>query len=630
MTGTKTRRKKSEGMGYRTRTRIKTANLFRRVIRTTLQKTEELTVSQWAERFRVLDESSNISGRWSNGVTPYLVGIMNTLNDDYIREVYLCKGSQLGGTEVLINMLMYIVDRSPAPTMIVYPSDDLAKDISNDKLKPSFRLVPQVKKLFLENSSKELRLKFKTMVLYLRGAGSPSKLASKAIKYLFFDEIDKMAGASKKEASPYNLAMERVKTYKSQSKVYACSTPTLATNYIWGLHDNADEVRHYFVPCPHCGDMIELVWNQIKYDEDEENKLSPYDRAKTSKYVCQSCGCIIEDKDKPKMLKAGEWRAVKKRGVGRPKTVGFWISSLYSIFLTWADIAEEFLKSKHDPELLQNFVNSWLAEPWEDTQLKTSKELVLERQTQIPEMVIPAWAKILTGGVDVQEGSLYYTIRAWGDYMTSQNVTHGQVLSLADIEQIMNLEWKREDGAKMIVGLALLDSGFQADEIYQFCLTNSDWAKPCKGASNPLQGHYKISQINKPGSRVDGISLVWVDGGKYKDSISARMRKENGIGSWMVYAGCDEEYASQVTAEHKINVRKPNGKTVTEWKPKKSHGDNHYLDAEVYAMAAADLMNVRTLHLQQEEQEEPEAEMQEPEEPSWIPDTSSWLGGLGG
>ncbi len=123
--------------------------------------------------------------------------------------------------------------------------------------------------------------------------------------------------------------------------------------------------------------------------------------------------------------------------------MGFWISSLYSIFLTWADIAEEFLKSKDDPELLQNFVNSWLAEPWEDTKLKTSKELVMERQTELPEMIVPEWAKILTGGVDVQESSLYYTIRAWGDYMTSQNIAHGQVFSLTDIEQIMNLEWQR-------------------------------------------------------------------------------------------------------------------------------------------------------------------------------------------
>lgn len=277
---------------------------------------EELTVSEWAEKYRVLDESSNISGKWSNSITPYLVGIMDSINDPHIREIYFCKSSQVGGTEALINILGYLIMEEPAPAMIVYPSDDLAKDISNDKLKPAFRLIPQIRKIFYENSSKELRLKFKTMILYLRGAGSPSKLASKAIKYLFFDEIDKMGGASKKEASPFNLAMERVKTYKSQSKVYACSTPTLSTNYIWALHDNADEVRHYFVPCPHCREMIELKFANIVFAKDDEKKMSPYDRAKTAVFVCPECGCEILDSDKPAMLRAGEWKAVKKRGVG--------------------------------------------------------------------------------------------------------------------------------------------------------------------------------------------------------------------------------------------------------------------------------------------------------------------------
>lgn len=613
-------------MGRWQRSRKKTANLFKRVIQRTLAKPEELTVSQWAEKYRVLDDSSNLSGRWSNDVTPYLIGIMDTINDDYVREIYFCKGSQVGGTEVLINMLMYIIDKAPAPTMIVYPSDDLAADISKERLIPAFRLVPQIKAAFLENQSKELKLKFKTMVLHLRGAGSPSKLASKAIKYLFFDEIDKMGGASKKEASPYSLAMERIKTYKAQSKVYACSTPTLSTNYIWKLHSEADEIRHFFVPCPHCGEMIELLMKQIKFDEDENKELSYYDRAKTAKYICQECGCVIENKDKPKMLREGEWRTIQKRGIGRAKKVGFWLSSLYSIFLTWSDIAEEFLKSKEDPETFQNFVNSWLAEPWEDTKLKTSKDLVMERQTELPAMSVPAWAKLLTGGVDVQEGSLYYTIRAWGDFMTSQNITHGQVMSFQDIEQVMNLEWEREDGGKMIVNMALIDSGFQPDDTYEFCITNSNWAMPCKGSSNPMQTHYRISQINKPGTKVDGIRLVMVDGGKYKDNIAARMRRDNGTGSWMVYQGCDEDYADQVTSEHKISIRKGNGKTVQAWVQKKSHGDNHYLDTEVYAMAAADILGVRSLHLQQELEETQQSPKQQhaPEE-QWIEVNDNWI-----
>lgn len=613
-------------MSQRSRSREKTKRLFQRVVRKTLKPQPVLLVSDWAEQNRILDDSSNLAGKWSNDITPYLVDIMNTINDPDIRQTYFCKASQIGGTAALINMLCYIIMQQPAPTMIVYPSDDLAKDVSNDFLKPAFRLIPEIKQNFLENSSSELKLKFKSMLLYLRGAGSPAKLSSKPIKYLFFDEIDKMGGASKKEASPYNLAMERTKTFRPQEKVFACSTPTLKTNYIWDLHDNADEVRHYFVHCPHCGEHIELKFKQIIFDKDESKTMSNYERAQTAVYVCQACGCEIQDSDKPKMLRGGEWRVVKKRGVDKAKTVGFWINSLYSIFLKWADIVEEFLKSKDDPEKLQNFVNSWLGEAWEDTKLKTTEDLVMERQTDIPEFVVPAWAKMLTGGVDVQETSLYYTIRAFGDYTTSQNITHGQVLSFADIERVMNLEYKTEDGRSIVVELALIDSGYQSDATYDFCVDNSDWATPIKGTSNPMRDRYKISKVNKQDSKAYGMQMIIVDGDQIKDSIAARMQRDNGTGSWMVYKGCDEEYAKQVTAEHKVSVRAGNGKKVLKWVPKHSHADNHYLDCEVYAMTAAEIRGVRNMHLQTEKKPDKKPEPMPTPEENWISENENWLG----
>ena len=196
--------------------------------------------------------------------------------------------------------------------------------------------------------------------------------------------------------------------------------------------------------CPHCGEEILLQWKQVKFDANPEKKLSPYERAQTAVYVCEKCGCEILDKDKPKMLRDGEWKAVKKRGVGSPKTIGFHINSLYSIFITWADAVEEFLKSKDDPDELQNFVNSWLAEPWEDTQLKTTEDLVKERQTEFEEMEVPDWAIELTGGVDVQENSVYWVIRAWGEHWTSQLIARGQELNLYKVDEIMNLYYRKD------------------------------------------------------------------------------------------------------------------------------------------------------------------------------------------
>ena len=433
-----------------------------------------------------------------------------------------------------------------------------------------------------------------------------------------------MDGASKKEASPYNLAKERTSKFTYSKKIYTCSTPTLKTNYVWQIHEEADEQRQYFVPCPHCGEYITFAFKQIKFPSEEG--MSNEERAEQAVYVCQECGCLITDKDKIKMLRRGEWRDTKKTCEGKPRKVSFWLNALYSRFLTWKEIAMEFLDSKEDPEKLQNFVNSWLAEPWEDTRLRTNADLVLEHQTQTKEFVVPDWAKMLTAGVDVQENCLYWTIRAWGDFLTSQNISHGQAFSFTELERIMNLEYRTEDGSPMVISLALIDSGYNADSVYDFCVENSEWALPSKGSSNPMLSHYKMSTINKAGSKAYGMNLVLIDTGKYKDMIAGRMRKPSGSGSWMVYAGCDREYAEQVTSEHKVNVRTNNGKVKQVWVQKTTHADNHYLDCEVYAMAAADLMGVRSLYLTEIEEKPKEKEEPYTPEESWIrQNEGNWL-----
>ncbi len=127
------------------------------------------------------------------------------------------------------------------------------------------------------------------------------------------------------------------------------------------------------------------------------------------------------------------------------------------------------------------------------------------------------------------------------------------------------------------------------------------------------------------------MQLILVDGGKCKDAIAGRMRRENGKGSWMVYQGCDREYAEQVTAEHKGNVKKASGRTVQEWKPKASHADTHYLDCEVYALAAAEALGARTMHLE-DAQETVQPRTEAPAEPapevtgdSWIKTEGTWI-----
>lgn len=588
-----------------------------------LSPPEQLTVSEWAEQYRILDaKSAAMPGPWSNDVTPYLVGVMDEFNNYETEKIIFVKPTQIGGTEALQNMIGYIVAQDPAPTMIVYPTDVLARSVSENRLQPMLKATPEIAKKFDENSSL-LELQFDGMYLSLVGSNSPSGLASKPIRFLMMDEVDKYPGASSREADPIKLATERTKTFHNR-KIYITSTPTLKTGHIWKEKESADIEKHYFVPCPHCGEFIEFKFQNIRFPNDES--MSYADRAELATYVCQECGCVITDNDKHNMLKLGEWRIVR-HNTKYVRNVAFWINTLYSPFVRWSNIAKEFLLTKDDPEEFQNFTNSWLAEPWEDTKLKTNAELVMERQTEVPAFVVPSWAKMLTGGVDVQETSLYWSIRAWGDYFTSQNIAHGQALSFEEIDRLMNIEYRTEDGEVAVVNLCLIDSGDQTDMVYDFCVYHSDWALPVKGASHAQLGHYKLSKINREGSSANGMTLVLVDGDKYKDMIAGRMRKPNGRGSWMVHSECDFEYATQVTNEHKVNV-KSGGQTRQVWKPKYSHADNHYLDTEVYAMAAADIMGVRTLHLQNEEAQgrpNPEPDQEETPEEQWIQKHENWI-----
>lgn len=581
-----------------------------------LKPPEDITVSEWADKYRILDaKTSAMPGPWRTEQTPYLKGIMDEFNNYETEEIVYIKPTQVGGTECLQNMAGYIIQQDPAPTMIVYPTDKLAESISENRLQPMIKAAPTLKKRFLENESSKLELQFDGMYLTLAGSNSPSSLASKAIRFLFLDEVDKYPGASKKEADPISLARERTKTFHNR-KIFITSTPTLKTGHIWKAKEDADIEKHFFVPCPHCGEYIEFKWKQVHFPKEEGMSLA--DRAEFASYVCQECGCVITDQDKPDMLRLGEWRTVKQN-TKFVRKVAFWMNTLYSPFVRFSEVVKEFLKSKDDPEQLQNFVNSWLAEPWEDTKLKTNADLVMERQTEYEELVVPDWAKMLTGGVDVQENCLYWTIRAWGSYLTSQNIAHGQAFSFQEVERVMNLEYQMPDGTPMVVALALIDSGYNADLVYDFCVSNSDWALPSKGSSNPMLSHYKMSTVNKTDSRAFGMNLVLVDTGKYKDMIAGRMKKKNGSGSWMVYVGCDREYAEQVTAEHKVNVKMGNGKVKQEWQLKTSHADNHYLDCEVYALAAADALGVRSLYLN-DVKEEPQVKQEKqyaPEE-SWI------------
>lgn len=591
-----------------------------------LKPPQKLKVSEWAERYRVLDSKTSAApGMWKNSTTPYLQGVMDAFCESEIETIVFCKPTQVGGTESLNNMIGYVISQDPAPALIVYPTLELAEYASKNRLQPMIKLSDDMANKFIESETKVLELQFEGMYIVVAGANSPASLASRPIRYLFLDEVDKYPSNAGKEADPISLAKERTKTFAANKKIFLTSTPTLKDGNVWKYMENSNEIRHYFMPCPHCGAYQEFKFKQLKWVGSDMTEAQA-----TAYYECEHCKGKIYDSHKMQMLRAGKWEAVKKSKSKRQ--TAFHINTMYSPWVKFGDVAYEFLRCKDDPELLQNFVNSWLAEPWEETQLTLNSEIVFERETEYEEMVVPEWAQMLTAGVDVQKDKFYYSIRAWGANYTSQNIRHGEVFDLVDIEKIMNLEYKKASGQGLYIDLCLIDSGFRTDEVYEFCYYNAEWCTACKGSSRyDMYMKYRLSTVNKTNSKAMGMRVVEVNTNRYKDFIAARLRRENATdrmnGSFMVYKNTDKDYAEQLTAEHKVREKK-NGQEVQVWKPKKAHIDNHYLDCEVYSCCAADLLNVIQLQ-EQPEIIKPEIHSQEKNnnnDGGWLDGGNNFLG----
>lgn len=532
-------------------------------------------------------------GRWRTNRTPYLKEPMDRFTDPLIEKIVLCFGAQLGKTETELNMIGYALDQTASPTMMVYPTDTIAKFASDKRVQPMIKSVKSISDKF-DEGSKLLELDFNNgNYMVLVGANSPSSLSSRSIKYLFFDEIDKYPAFAGKEADPIKLATERTKTFVDK-KIVMVSTPTVESGNIWQAFMSANERRQYYVPCPHCGVSQVLKFKQIKWPEEHNDNADMI--RDTAYYECEHCGERIYDKHKMEMLRSGEWRAVNK-SQSKVRSVSYHLSSIYSPWVTFGDVAYEFKNSKGTPATLMNFINSWLAEPWKSSKTKSTQNMEFT-QSNYPCGVVPDKAVLLIASVDVQLDHFWWEVRAYAPGVKSYLIDYGQASTWEDLEEIIiNREYPSEYGESRQVMKAGIDSGFRTDEVYQFCSRFPEVCIPVKGSSNhsTMAAPYTMTSLEK--GVVGGLKLYVLNTDYWKDFIFARMiRPADEDGTIHLYKDCPQEYSDHLRSEEKQEIRNvKTGAVTVQWKPLTSHPVNHLLDTCTYNAAVADIAGVKYL-----------------------------------
>lgn len=546
----------------------------------------KLTISQWADNYRKLSsESSAEPGIWKTEKAPYQRGIMDAVADPNIEMIVVMSSAQVGKTEIINNIVGYYIHQDPAPMLVVQPTEKLAESWSTDRLSPMLRDSEVFKNLVKDPRSRDsgnkiLYKKFPGGHITMAGSNSPSSLASRPVRIVLCDEVDRYPPSAGAEGDPVNLARKRATTFWNR-KIILTSTPTIKDlSRIEAAYQQSDQ-RRYWVPCKSCGEFQTLKWAQVTW---------PKDKPEEAHYVCEVNGCILKDTDKPYMLKNGEWRAEGQIS----NIAGFHLSELYSPWVPWPRIAQEFIKAKLMPETLKTWVNTSLGETWEDGGDSVDETSLLSRKENWGNEA-PAGVVVITAGVDVQDDRLELEIVGWGikeeSWSLGFRVIHGDPARNEvwdDLDNILEQNIKHQNGVNLRIACVCIDSGgHHTQAVYAYCKKRQlKRVFAVKGSS--IAGKALISRPSI--SNRMRVKLFSIGTDTAKELIYSRLKiTEPGAGYCHFPASYDEAYFKQLTAE-KVVTRYNKGFPVRKWE-KPSGRRNEALDCRVYALAALHILN---------------------------------------
>jgi phage terminase large subunit GpA-like protein len=586
-----------------------------------------LNISQWTEKNRVLSSDAEEKGPMRLRRTPYLGPIMDAFLDFDIKTVVVGKSAQIGLTEGMISVIGYYSDQRPGPAMLIMADEDTAMYMNINRLRPMFRDSPNLEHLVIDAKFHKSEIYLANgSTIFMAWASSVAKLASRPVQLLILDEIDKPGYYMQtKEASAISLAYERTKAWFNR-KIGLLSTPTIETGNITMELESCDVIFDWHIPCPHCGQFQPLRFS-IKYpggfvdgvyldEAGEKHKLGQVvwdggreatpEQIEAAGYKCGECQKIFNTVQKSIAVEKGKMVA-RSTPEYKPRKVGFHINRLYSLLGDSGDFGEivhDYISCLGDPKKMQGFVNSTLGEPWKVTVLKSTQEQLLKSRVDLEPQTVPGSAIALTAGIDPQKYGFWFTVRAWAKNFDSWLIHYGFLTSWDEVGNLLFETRYPVEGSDKTKGIwrACIDTGGGAGETdfdpsmteqAYFWIRDNSIGRVChiygtKGSTRPLEGIMRegkmLDQTPSGKPLPGGLRLIHLNTDALKDMIYNRLEaaQNNELRGAYLHKETGLDYAKQILAEEKIL----NEKGLPEWVRVKP--DNHLLDCEVGAMAAAE------------------------------------------
>lgn len=548
---------------------------------------------EWAEANIIIPARTptNFPGAYRSDLAIYTRDILDLLKEPGVNTLVFEKGAQIAATITATVALAYWSSVDPGPAMLVYSSEDIARSQSETRVMPIFEDSPALAALIPDDWRScwtKLQYRLRKNVVNWQGSHSPANLASRAVRYLILDEVDKYPAQSGEEADPVSLAIQRTKTYGNRRKVFIMSTPTSSEGQIHRHYTSGDR-RRLYVPCPRCGLMQILSWPQVRFDSD----LPISDAAAGAFYECPGCKFRIMDGHKAEMLKRREWRATAKST--DPTLVSIHLSSLYSPWVTWAYLVRAFLKAKSDPKQLQDFINSELGEPFDKRDAHIESDQLLAREGGYKEGEVwitrepyaHEWKDAVEDSdfatlvwADTQKGYLVAVVRTFAKNGDSGLVWHGELSGFEALEEL------RVKHHALVVGI---DHNYRGPEVREWVYDHRhDGYLVTMGSSRRLGTMTDKHALNidegkrgggRGGTRGREILELTIDPDQAKDVLEKCIAGDATCPRWMIPTGLSMNpvYGGQMQSEQRV---------AGKWE-QIGDRENHRWDAESCLIAMA-------------------------------------------
>lgn len=573
----------------------------------------EMTVTEWADAYRQLSsENSAEAGQWRTSRTPYLAEIMDAYTQPAVHRIVVVASSQVGKTEMLLNMLGYSVDIDPGPCMWVTPTNDNAEDFSKRRLAPMIRDTPRIKAKMARSMARSanntiLKKRFPGGMLTMTGSNSPANLASVPSRYVFADEIDRWAKDAGGEGNPLDLLEARTLTFYNH-KIVQVSTPTTKGASAIDRAFALGTQEYWEARCPHCGEYHFVTFGDIRFGHEEteaEDGSATY-RVFDVGYVCPECGCISTEAE----MRRSEhrWQAKNPDGIANGCR-SFWINAFSSPWVSWTYIITRFLEARDDPEKLKTVYNTLFGQLWEERgEVQSEDELAGRREDYGADL--PDGVLCLTCGVDTQDNRLEYEVVGHGTFGETWGIERGVIWGRPDaqdtptdpsvwtrLDAIIDRRYAYADGKTLKVSLTFVDSGgHYTNEVYRACaerLEKRVFAIKGKGGEG-------VSYVNPPRKQdiasPDGkrrqawLYTLGVDAGKQK-IMSALTVEAEGPRFCHFPRGAERGYDAAFFAGLVSERMTMDASGRWRWQKIPGHPRNEPLDCRNYALAAFEALS---------------------------------------